>query len=317
MSTPFSLSAHGIDGPEIIRNPTPAELVELGLKHEPGTRLTRRGSLVALSGDKTGRSPGDKRIVDEASSRDEVWWGPVNKPLSTDSFHANRERALAWLNEQERLFVIDAYAGWDPTYQISVRVICARAYHALFMHNMLIRPTAEQLESFGEPDYVIFNAGQQSADTSVEGVDTPTSVNLSLEERQLVILGTQYAGEMKKGIFTVMHHRMPRIDVLSMHCSATAGADGDTSILFGLSGTGKTTLSADPHRTLIGDDEHCWSNDGVFNIEGGCYAKCIDLSAEKEPEIWNAIAVPTISWMSEPMMATSVSTHRASDVRRE
>jgi phosphoenolpyruvate carboxykinase (ATP) len=170
-----------------------------------------------------------------------------------------------------------------------VRVICARAYHALFMHNMLIRPTDEQLAAFGHPDFVIFNAGKFPANIHTEGMTSPTSIALDFDKQELVILGTEYAGEMKKGIFTVMNYLMPRLGVLSMHCSATEGADGDTSILFGLSGTGKTTLSADPKRKLIGDDEHCWDEQGIFNIEGGCYAKVIDLSEEAEPDIFRAL----------------------------
>jgi phosphoenolpyruvate carboxykinase (ATP) len=185
---------------------------------------------------------------------------------------------------------VDAFAGWDPKHRIKVRIICARAYHALFMHNMLIRPTAEQLESFGEPDYVVFNGGGFPANRYTTGMTSTTSVALCLKEHEFVILGTQYAGEMKKGVFTIMNYLMPERGVLSMHCSATEDREtADTSILFGLSGTGKTTLSADPKRLLIGDDEHCWSDDGVFNIEGGCYAKVIDLSAEAEPDIYNAL----------------------------
>jgi phosphoenolpyruvate carboxykinase (ATP) len=157
------------------------------------------------------------------------------------------------------------------------------------MHNMLIRPTEEQLERFGDPDYVILNAGAFAANKHTEGMTSSTSVTVSFERQELVILGTQYAGEMKKGVFTIMNYLMPKQGVLSMHCSANEGENGDVTIFFGLSGTGKTTLSADPHRALIGDDEHCWTSKGVFNIEGGCYAKAIDLSAEKEPEIYSAI----------------------------
>ena len=201
----------------------------------------------------------------------------------------NRERALDYLNTKQRLYVMDGFAGWDPDYQIKVRIVTTRAYHALFMNNMLIRPTAEQLETFGEPDYVIFNAGEFSANRHTTGMTSKTSVGLHFGRKEAVILGTQYAGEMKKGVFTIMHYLMPQRDVLSMHCSANEGTDGDVSIFFGLSGTGKTTLSADPHRNLIGDDEHCWTANGVFNIEGGCYAKAIRLSADDEPEIYNAI----------------------------
>ena len=184
---------------------------------------------------------------------------------------------------------MDGYAGWDPKYQIKVRIICSRPYHALFMHNMLIRPNPEELSDFGTPDYVIYNAGQCAANKSIAGVTSETSVSIDFNTREMVILGTEYAGEMKKGVFTIMHYLMPKQKVFSMHCSANEGTSKDVSLFFGLSGTGKTTLSADPSRNLIGDDEHCWTDDGIFNIEGGCYAKCIGLSKKKEPEIWEAV----------------------------
>jgi phosphoenolpyruvate carboxykinase (ATP) len=285
----FSLSKHGITVSTVIRNPKPSVLYERALKYEEGSAITSTGALVAMSGEKTGRTPKDKRIVREASSEAEVWWGDVNIALDPKSFEVNEQRALDYLNTREFLYVVDGYAGWDPKYQIKVRIVCARAYHALFMHNMLIRPTAEQLETFGDPDYLVLNAGQFPANIHTAGMSSQASVDLSFEKKRLVILGTEYAGEMKKGIFTVMHYLMPKQNVLSMHCSATEAADGDTSVLFGLSGTGKTTLSADPKRQLIGDDEHCWTADGVFNIEGGCYAKMIDLSAEQEPDIYQAL----------------------------
>jgi phosphoenolpyruvate carboxykinase (ATP) len=250
--------------------------------------------MVAISGAKTGRSPKDKRIVDNPESHDNIWWGNINIPLSSDSFDKNRAIAVDYLNTQDRLYVVDGWAGWDPRYRLSIRIVCSRPYHALFMHNMLMRPTPTELESFGEPDYVIFNAGQQPADTSVEGVTTDASVAINFEKSEFVILGTEYAGEMKKGVFSIMHYLMPDKGVLSMHCSANMGADKDVSIFFGLSGTGKTTLSADPKRFLIGDDEHCWSEEGVFNIEGGCYAKAIDLSEEGEPDIYRAIRFGTV-----------------------
>ncbi len=290
MSETFSLQQHGITVTNIVRNPSPAVLYELGLRNEPGTALTDRGALVALSGEKTGRSPLDKRVVDEESTTNDIWWGDVNIKLSPHSFEINQQRAIDYLNTRGLLFCIDGYAGWDPKYRIKVRIICARAYHALFMHNMLIRPSQEELATFGTPDYVVFNAGQFPANVHTEGMSSNASVDLSFDNKQIVILGTQYAGEMKKGVFTVMNYLMPKQGVLSMHCSATADREnGETSILFGLSGTGKTTLSADPRRLLIGDDEHCWSDDGVFNIEGGCYAKMINLSAEQEPDIYNAL----------------------------
>lgn len=289
MKSGFSLSQYGIHVERVLRNVPPARLYEYGLRNEAGTAISSTGALVALSGEKTGRSPKDKRIVSEPGSRDEVWWGPVNIQMEEHVFRVNRQRAIDYLNTREQLYVVDGYAGWDPKYRIKVRVICSRAYHALFMHNMLIRPTPEQLEDYGEPDYVILNAGAFPANPHTEGMTSKTSVALDFNRREFVILGTEYAGEMKKGVFTIMHYLMPKRNILSMHCSANEGADGDVSIFFGLSGTGKTTLSADPRRSLIGDDEHCWTDDGVFNIEGGCYAKAIDLSPEDEPEIFQAI----------------------------
>ena len=285
----ISLEPYDIHAETVIRNAKPAVLYEQGLVNEKGTAIASSGALIAMSGEKTGRSPSDKRIVEEDSSKDDVWWGPVNMPVNETTFLINRERALDYLNTKEQLYVIDGFAGWDPKYRIKVRIITTRAYHALFMNNMLIRPTDAELEQFGEPDYVIFNAGEFSANRHTSGMTSKTSVSLHFGRKEMVILGTQYAGEMKKGVFTIMHYLMPKRNVLSMHCSANQGDDGAVSIFFGLSGTGKTTLSADPHRLLIGDDEHCWSDDGVFNIEGGCYAKAIDLSPEDEPEIYNAI----------------------------
>ncbi len=279
----------GIVVPHVLRNPPVAVLYEEAITHEEGTAISFSGALMSYSGEKTGRSPKDKRIVKHPDSSQDVWWGDVNIEMPDRDFMANRELALKYLNERERVYVIDGFAGWDPKYRVKVRVICARAYHALFMHNMLMRPTPEELADFGEPDYTIYNAGGCSANLDVPSVSSKTSVALSFERGELVILGTEYAGEMKKGIFTVMHYLMPKKNVLSMHCSANESEDGKVSLFFGLSGTGKTTLSTDPRRALIGDDEHCWSDDGVFNIEGGCYAKTIDLSAEKEPIIYDAI----------------------------
>ena len=294
MAEPFDLEQYGIGVEEIHRNLSPPVLYEHALKYDAGSAVTRSGALVALSGDKTGRSPLDKRIIEEDSTKDGVWWGKVNIPLSQSSYEINRSRAIDYLNTRERLYVIDAFAGWDPKYRIKVRIVCARPYHALFMWNMMIRPTSEQLAEFGEPDYVIFNAGGFPANRFTEGMTSGTSVNLQFGHREMVILGTEYAGEMKKGVFTIMNHLMPGRGVLSMHCSATEGKDGDTSILFGLSGTGKTTLSADPKRRLIGDDEHCWTDEGIFNIEGGCYAKVIDLTEEAEPDIFRALSFGSV-----------------------
>ena len=287
----FDLGAHGITVTRIKRNPSVEEIYADALSgREPGAVQAANGALVAFSGAKTGRSPNDKHVVRDPETARHVWWGPVNFPLERESFLRNRARVRAFLNGQDLLYVIDGFAGWDPEHRLNVRIICNRPYHALFMHNMLIRPTPAELAAFGEPDFVVYNAGQEAADPTVDGVTSGTSVDLSFADNEACILGTEYAGEMKKGVFTIMNYLMPKRDVLSMHCSATTDPEtGASSLLFGLSGTGKTTLSADPHRLLIGDDEHCWTDSGIFNIEGGCYAKTIDLSEEKEPDIYRAL----------------------------
>lgn len=290
----LNLKRYGITVKDVRRNVVPAVLYEDALRNEPNAAITTTGALAITSGAKTGRSPRDKRITDNLESRDDIWWGPVNLPIDAHTFEINRERARDYLNTRSRLYVVDGYAGWDPEYRIKVRVICERAYHALFMRNMLIRLSDEELAAFGEADYVIYNAGKFPANRHTTYMSSKTSIDICFEDREMVILGTEYAGEMKKGIFTIMHYLMPKMGVLSMHCSANEGALGDVSLFFGLSGTGKTTLSADPGRRLIGDDEHCWTDNGIFNIEGGCYAKAIHLSAQREPEIFDAIRFGTV-----------------------
>ncbi len=286
----FDLTIHGITVKTVVRNVAPSLLYEEAIRFDKETTLSDTGCLIAYSGEKTGRSPQDKRVVKHADTERDIWWGPVNFPQEETTFMINRERAKDYLNTCGRLYVVDGYAGWNPKYQLKIRVICSRAYHALFMHNMLIRPTREQLADFGKPDFVIYNAGRFPANRFTTGMSSKTSVDLSFEHGEVVILGTEYAGEMKKGVFTIVNYLMPKQGVLSMHCSATASkTTGQSSILFGLSGTGKTTLSADPKRFLIGDDEHCWGDDGIFNIEGGCYAKAIYLSKESEPDIFQAL----------------------------
>ncbi len=286
----FKLDRHGIEVDRILRNPSPATLYEEAIRLDKRAAISDRGALIAYSGDKTGRSPKDKRVVRHPESERDVWWGPVNIPLEETAFMVNRERAIDYLNTRQTIYCIDGFAGWDEKYRLKVRVICARPYHALFMHNMMIRPTREELADFDKPDTVIYNAGAFPANRYTSGMTSKTSVDLNLETREIVILGTEYAGEMKKGIFTLMNYLAPRDGVLSMHCSATADRQsGRTSVLFGLSGTGKTTLSADPKRMLIGDDEHCWSDEGIFNIEGGCYAKAIYLTRDAEPQIFEAL----------------------------
>jgi phosphoenolpyruvate carboxykinase (ATP) len=286
----ISLEEHGITVQDVRRNLTPAELYEEAIRHGAGSLVSSLGALVAFSGAKTGRSPVDKRLVRRPRIEHDVWWGKANIPLDPQSFTINHERAVDFLNTLTPLYCFDGFAGWDRAHRIKVRVICSRPYHALFMHVMLIRPTPAELDDFGKPDFVILNAGQFPANRHTAGMTSKTSIDLDFETGEVVILGTEYAGEMKKGVFTIMNYLMPGKGVLSMHCSATAEKNGDrSSMLFGLSGTGKTTLSADPKRDLIGDDEHCWTDQGIFNIEGGCYAKTFNLSAESEPDIYRAL----------------------------
>lgn len=294
MSTSFNLLQYGIKNKETIRNASPSQLYQMAVLYENNAAISDKGALILESGAKTGRSPKDKRIIERPESVNDIWWGNVNIKMDERTFNINLQRAIDYLNTRTRMYVVDGFAGWDKKYQIKVRVICTRPYHALFMHNMLIRPTEQELANFGEPDYVIYNAGEFPANPFTTYMNSRTSIDLCFERKEFVILGTEYAGEMKKGVFTIMNYIMPKIGVMSMHCSANEGQKSDVSLFFGLSGTGKTTLSADPHRQLIGDDEHCWSEDGIFNIEGGCYAKAINLSAEKEPEIFQAIKFGTV-----------------------
>ena len=286
----LALKKHGLNIEDVHHNLPASSLYEHAIRYEKDARIAENGALVAYSGVKTGRSPKDKRLVRHAESENDVWWGPVNIPCDASTFAVNRQRAIDYLNTRERLYCVDGFAGWDPKYRIKVRVICSLPYHALFMHTMLIRPTKDEMGNFGEPDFTIYNAGSFPANRLTTGMASTTSVDLNLEDRELVILGTEYAGEMKKGVFTAVNYFAPKRGILSMHCSATADKrTGSSSLLFGLSGTGKTTLSADPKRHLIGDDEHCWSDDGIFNIEGGCYAKAINLTPENEPDIFQAL----------------------------
>ncbi|MEM1056919.1 MAG: phosphoenolpyruvate carboxykinase (ATP) [Bacteroidota bacterium] len=300
MSTPFTLDAYGITVGTIVRNAVPARLYEEALLYDEGAAIASSGALMLRSGKKTGRSPADKRVVCLPETEGDIWWGDINIRLEERAYLINHERAVDYLNTQPRLYVMDGFAGWDAEHRLKVRIICSRPYHALFMNNMLIRPTEEQLAAFGDPDFVVYNAGAFPANRYTSGMTSTTSVDVCFERNEMIILGTMYAGEMKKGVFTVMNYLMPKKGVLSMHCSCNQAYDeagdatGDVSLFFGLSGTGKTTLSADPDRALIGDDEHCWDEGGVFNIEGGCYAKAIDLSEESEPEIYRAIRYGTV-----------------------
>ncbi len=281
-----ALSGSGVTaGRDVHANLTAPALVAESIRRGEGT-LSADGALLVQTGVHTGRSAQDKYVVDELSTTADIWWGNVNKKLPPDRFAVLTARVQAYLQGQD-LFVQDLYAGADPAHRIRVRVVTTQAWSALFARNMFIRPAEAELAGF-EPDYVILHAPQFHADPAIDGVRSSTAVALSFEKRQIVICGTEYAGEIKKSIFTVMNWLLPPKGVLPMHCSANVGRDGDVALFFGLSGTGKTTLSSDPGRPLIGDDEHGWSPDGVFNFEGGCYAKVINLSQKAEPEIWAA-----------------------------
>jgi phosphoenolpyruvate carboxykinase (ATP) len=246
--------------------------------------LAEGGPLCVDTGRYTGRSPQDKFVVQEPQSEDRIWWGKVNQPLSEEHFEGLREKVVDYLDSQD-IYVVDSFAGADPAHRIAVRVITARPYHALFAKTMFIEPTADELEDF-EPEALVLHAPEVEADPEEDGTRTGTFIVLHPTRQEVLIGGTFYAGEIKKSIFTVMNDRLPLEGVFPMHCSANVDDSGSVAIFFGLSGTGKTTLSADPSRSLIGDDEHGWGDEGVFNIEGGCYAKVIRLSAEAEPEIY-------------------------------
>ncbi len=278
------LDGHGLHpNGSVVWSPTTAQLYTAALKRGDGA-LAHGGPLVVDTGTFTGRSPKDKYVVNEPGSRDRIWWSEINHPLPEDMFDLLRAKAVAHLETQDPLYVVDAFAGADAAHRIGVRVITASPYHALFAKTMFITPTAEEALSL-VPDVVVLHAPGVEADPETDGTGSGTFVVLHPTQGEVLIGGTFYAGEIKKAIFTVMNDRLPLEGVLPMHCSANVGEDGKVAVFFGLSGTGKTTLSADPERSLIGDDEHGWGPNGVFNLEGGCYAKVIRLSAEAEPEI--------------------------------
>ncbi len=277
----------GIEGPgKIYKNLSTAELVELSIRRGEGA-LADTGALVSRTGKRTGRSPKDRFLVSHGPSKDKIDWGSVNRPFEPEAFDALSERARKHLSGKD-LFVVDGFVGAEPAHQIKLRVVAEFAWHALFCKQLFRRPTPEELENF-EAEFEILAAPTFEADPDVDGTNSEAFVGLDLERKKVLVVGTQYAGEMKKSIFSAGNYLFPQEGVLPMHCSANIGDQGDVALFFGLSGTGKTTLSADQDRRLIGDDEHGWSNNGVFNFEGGCYAKCIDLSDEKEPQIWSAI----------------------------
>jgi phosphoenolpyruvate carboxykinase (ATP) len=278
------LVQHGISvRGHVYRHPTTSQLYVHALTRGDA-RLAEGGALVVDTGDHTGRSPNDKFIVREPGSQDRIWWGSVNAEISEPSFERLREKLVAHLGEGD-VYVVDAFAGADPAHRIAVRVITESPWHALFAKTLFIDPTPNELEQM-EPQALVLHAPSVAADPDEDGTRSGTFVVLHPSRCEVLIGGTYYAGEIKKSIFTLMNDRLPLEGVFPMHCSANVGAKEKVAVFFGLSGTGKTTLSADPERALIGDDEHGWGDDGVFNIEGGCYAKVIRLSAEAEPEIF-------------------------------
>ncbi len=281
----FSLAAHGVNSKTIWPHLGSAELYEHAVRRAEGT-LTDHGALAVVTTPHTGRSPKDKFIVDEPSSTEHIWWDK-NARLAPEGFDRLLADVQQHLSGSPELFVQDLFGGADAGYRLPVRFITPNAWQAMFVRNMFIRPGIEDLAGF-DPSFVVYHAPEFQADPARHGTRSATFIALNFARRIVLIGGTRYAGEMKKSIFTVLNYLLPRQGVLAMHCSANVGPDGDTAIFFGLSGTGKTTLSADPNRQLIGDDEHGWSDRGVFNFEGGCYAKVIRLSREGEPEIWNA-----------------------------
>ena len=275
----------------VYRNLTAPQLVEKALKNGEGI-LSSTGALVVNTGKYTGRSPDDKYIVDCPSVHDDIAWGNVNRPMRKENFDIIKSKMLAYLQNRE-LYIFDGFAGADKKYSKSFRIINELASQNLFIKNLLVEPTDEELNSFA-PEFTIIAAPGFKCIPEIDNTNSEACIAVDYEQKTVLIAGSQYSGEIKKSVFSVMNYVLPKNGVLSMHCSANIGKEGDTAIFFGLSGTGKTTLSADPARRLIGDDEHGWSDDGIFNIEGGCYAKCIDLTEENEPEIYRAIKFGTL-----------------------
>ncbi|HEX4467943.1 MAG TPA: phosphoenolpyruvate carboxykinase (ATP) [Gemmatimonadaceae bacterium] len=269
---------------EVHWNLVAAVLIQHAARRGEGD-FAEMGPFVSVTAPHTGRSPNDKFVVRETQSEPDVDWGKVNQPFSPEKFETLLADVRAHLNSNAELFVQDLYCGADPKYRLSVRYVSPSAWHMAFVRNMFIRPDVAELATF-DPNFTVLHAPEFQADPTKHGTRSSTFIVLNLAKRMILVGGTRYAGELKKAMFTVMNYYLPKQGVLSMHCSANVGKAGDSALFFGLSGTGKTTLSADPERSLIGDDEHGWSGEGVFNFEGGCYAKVINLSAEGEPDIY-------------------------------
>jgi phosphoenolpyruvate carboxykinase (ATP) len=278
------LSEHGIDpAGEVHWQPTTSFLVSQAVRRGDA-QLAEGGAVVVDTGRHTGRSPKDKFVVRTPASEERIQWGPVNQPITEEQFEGLRDKVVTHLDQRD-LYVVDAFAGADPAHRLAVRVISASPWHALFAKTLFIDPRGDELDDF-HPDALVLHAPEVEAVPELDGTRSGTFVVLHPDRTEVLIGGTFYAGEIKKSIFTVMNDRLPLEGVLPMHCSANVGADGRVAVFFGLSGTGKTTLSADPERALIGDDEHGWGDAGVFNFEGGCYAKVIRLSETAEPDIY-------------------------------
>ena len=271
---------------KVYHNLTAAHLIERSLASGEGI-LAANGALVVKTGERTGRSPNDKFISFEESVKDDIAWGKVNVKCSPDQFDKLLQKSYAYFQSRD-IYVIDGFAGADSRYRLSVRVITDTAWHALFAQTFFIRPTVGELENF-KPGFTVMGCGAMQADPMLDGTRSGVFVGVSFEKKINLVIGSMYGGEIKKSIFAILNYLLPQQNVFPMHCAANLGQNGDTALFFGLSGTGKTTLSADPSRRLIGDDEHGWSDQGIFNFEGGCYAKVIKLSAEAEPQIFNAI----------------------------
>ena len=281
------LENHGISNSKTVYWNLPAvRLVEMAVARGEGF-LAPTGALVARTDPFTGRTPKDKFTVAEAGTVEKIWWGPVNQKIEPDKFERLIAKVRAHLRQRD-LFVFDGWVGADVRHRMGVRIITEKAWHNLFAKTLFIRPTREELESH-KPEFTVIDACELHADPETDGTRSPTFIAVSFEQRVIIIGGTHYAGEMKKGIFGILNYLLPEKGICPMHCSANMADDGSTALFFGLSGTGKTTLSADPNRRLIGDDEHGWTDNGIFNFEGGCYAKTINLSREGEPQIWDAI----------------------------
>ena len=283
----YGLEKSGIINTKAIyRNLSPAELIEHALRRGEG-KLSNTGALVVKTGKYTGRSAKDKFIVDTTAVHDEIAWGKVNRPIEESKFNALKAKIISYLQGKE-VYIFDGFAGGDDKYKQSFRIINELASQNLFIHQLLRRPTTEQLDNFKQ-DYTIYVAPGFKSIPELDGTNSEAAIIINYESHEAIICGTYYCGEIKKSVFSIMNYVLPKKNVFPMHCSANVGKDNDSAVFFGLSGTGKTTLSADANRKLIGDDEHGWSDDSIFNFEGGCYAKCINLSAEGEPEIYQAI----------------------------